>query len=82
MLVAIALRLFAGCGLAAALGASGYLNTEMSALTAGVATPLIVAKLFQLVPLHGVQPDIPDFAPPSRHEGDAPSVNGRSNAPR
>ncbi|MFC8826809.1 WD40 repeat domain-containing protein [Streptomyces sp. NPDC057137] len=51
MLVAIGVRLLAGCGLAAALGTSGDLNSETAALAAGIVTPLIVAKLFQPIPL-------------------------------
>lgn len=81
MLVAIGLRLFAGGGLAAALGASGYLDSETAALAAGVATPLIVAKLFQLLPLYDENAAV--GAPVrSERESDAPPADGRPNATR
>jgi hypothetical protein len=82
MLVAIGLRLFAGCGLTATLGASEYLNSETAALAAGVATPLIVAKLFQLLPLHDGNPTVGEPAWSTTHEGDALPASGRSNAAR
>ncbi|MCG5217058.1 hypothetical protein [Streptosporangium sp. KLBMP 9127] len=63
MLVAVALRLFVGCGLASALGASGQLPTPFSAFLAGVAAPLIVAKIFQTIPV--TEPA--DVLPPSVH---------------
>ncbi|WP_327402286.1 hypothetical protein OG194_20575 [Streptomyces sp. NBC_01288] len=82
LLVAIGLRLFAGCGLAAALGASGYLDSEAAALAAGVATPLIVAKLFQLVPLHDGNPTVGEPVWSAPHEGDDVPTSGRSDAAR
>ena len=55
VLVAIALRLFAGCGLAAPLGASSQLPTPFAAFIAGLATPLIVARIFGAIQV--AQPD-------------------------
>lgn len=51
VLVAVALRLFVGCGLAAPLGASHQLPTPFSAFLAGLAAPLIVARIFQSIPV-------------------------------
>ncbi|MGW7548317.1 hypothetical protein ACWGKQ_45465 [Streptomyces sp. NPDC054770] len=51
VLVAVALRLFAGFGLTAALGDSGQLSDATAAFTVGVTAPLIVAKLFQSIPV-------------------------------
>ncbi len=51
VLVAISLRLFAGFALTAALGASGQLDNETMALGTGVATPFIVARFFQSIPV-------------------------------
>lgn len=51
VLVAIALRLFVGCGLAAPLGASGQLPTPFAAFLAGLCAPLIVARIFQTIPV-------------------------------
>ncbi|WP_162793818.1 hypothetical protein [Streptomyces paludis] len=82
MLVAIGLRLFAGCGLAAALWASGYLNSETAALAAGVATPLIVARLFQFLPLHDENSAVGESVRPATLNGDALSTDGRSDATR
>ncbi|MEV0641167.1 hypothetical protein AB0I77_40845 [Streptomyces sp. NPDC050619] len=65
ILVAITLRLFAGFGLTAALGSSGQLPNATAALAAGLATPLIVAKFFQSVPVadpgprQPVEPSVP-----------------------
>ncbi|MEV6809003.1 hypothetical protein ACH4NF_25185 [Streptomyces sp. NPDC017248] len=53
MLVAIALRLFAGFGLTAALGNSGQLPNATAAFAVGVTTPLVVAKFFQVIPVSG-----------------------------
>jgi hypothetical protein len=49
VVVAILLRLFVGCGLASALGASGQLPTPFAAFLAGLASPLIIARLFQTI---------------------------------
>jgi hypothetical protein len=51
MLVAVTLRLFVGCGLAGAMGASEQIPTAFTAFLAGVAAPLIVAKVFQTIPV-------------------------------
>ncbi|MFJ2215405.1 hypothetical protein ACIQVO_29840 [Streptomyces sp. NPDC101062] len=82
MLVAIGLRLFAGGGLAAALGASGYLDSETAALAAGVATPLMVARLFQLLPLYDESSAVGEPLRPAKREGDALTAGGGSNASR
>jgi hypothetical protein len=50
-MVAIALRLFIGCGLTAALGASQQLPTPLAAFMAGLAAPLIIARFFQTIPV-------------------------------
>lgn len=47
---AVGLRLFVGGALAAALGASDQLPTPLGAFLAGLAAPLIVAKLFAALP--------------------------------
>lgn len=76
MLVAVALRLFAGLGLAAALGAAGYLTDETAALMAGVATPLVVARLFQAIPLYDAPPAADPAVPAARESAES----GRSSA--
>jgi hypothetical protein len=55
IIVAVVLRLFVGCGLAAPLGASGQLPTPFAAFLAGLAAPLIVARIFQTIPV--VEPE-------------------------
>ncbi|MFC7262038.1 MULTISPECIES: hypothetical protein [Streptomyces] len=69
VLVAIALRLFAGFGLTAALGTSDQLPNATAALAAGLAAPLIVARFFQSIPLAepGAQ-QRPDTALPTTRE--------------
>jgi hypothetical protein len=81
MLVAIGLRLFAGGALAAALGASGYLNSETAALWAGLTTPLIVAKLFQLLPLYEENSAVGESVRPADRE-DGALASRRSSAAR
>ncbi|MGC9544237.1 hypothetical protein [Streptomyces sp. UG1] len=61
MLVAIILRLFAGAGLTAALGASGQLSNATMAFVTGLATPFIVARLFQSIPVG--EPGQPQTSP-------------------
>jgi len=76
MLVAVALRMFAGLGLAAALGAAGYVADETAALLAGVATPLVVARLFQAIPLYDAPPAAGPASPAPRETAEP----GRSSA--
>lgn len=79
VLIAVALRLFVGCGLAAPLGASGQLPTEFSAFLAGLSAPLVIARLFQFVPVaEAVPPDVSD-AVPIGHE--APSLGQAPTTP-
>jgi hypothetical protein len=59
VLVAIALRLLSGAGLAAPLGASEQLPTPFSGFLIGLTAPLVVARLFQMIPVAE-----PDNAPP------------------
>jgi hypothetical protein len=56
VLAAVSLRLFAGCGLAAAMGASGHLPTALGAFLAGFATPVVVARVFQAALISQTQP--------------------------
>ncbi|MDF5753013.1 hypothetical protein [Spongiactinospora sp. TRM90649] len=51
VLFAVCLRLFAGGGLATPLGVSQQIATEFGLFVCGAAAPLIVARLFQLIPL-------------------------------
>lgn len=47
---AVILRLFIGSGVTAPLGASGQLPTPFTAFLAGIAAPLIVARIFATFP--------------------------------
>jgi len=47
----VGLRLFVGCGLAAPLAASDLLPTPFSAFLAGLAAPLMIARIFQQIPV-------------------------------
>lgn len=67
VLTAIALRLFAGFGLTAALGASHQLPNATAAFAAGLATPFIVARFFQSIPLT-------EHGPQQRSEASIPAV--------
>jgi len=49
--VAEAIRLFAGAGLAIAFGKSGQISGVIGAIAIGAAAPLIVEKLSQQLPL-------------------------------
>ncbi|MFI6785670.1 hypothetical protein [Micromonospora sp. NPDC050276] len=49
VLLATGLRLFAGTGLAAVLGASGQTPTPFTAFLAGLTAPLLVARIAQNV---------------------------------
>lgn len=51
VMVAITLRLLSGAGLAAPLGASAHLPTPFSGFLVGLSAPLVVARLFQMIPL-------------------------------
>ena len=51
VILAVALRLFVGCGFAAPLGSSGQLPTPFAAFLAGLAAPLLIARLFQTIPI-------------------------------
>lgn len=51
VMVAITLRLLSGAGLAAPLGASGQLPTPFSGFLIGLSAPLIVARIFQMIPV-------------------------------
>jgi hypothetical protein len=77
VLVAISLRLFVGCGLASALGASGQLPTPFAAFLAGLASPLIIARLFQTISVADPQstPSSPGTASPA-----SPSNVGATNS--
>ncbi len=70
VLFAIALRLFIGVGLAAPLGASGECPTAFSAFIAGLAAPLLIARIFQSIPVE-TDPTLPTTP--------APLVNGTQN---
>jgi hypothetical protein len=59
VLIAVALRLFAGGALAAPLGASGQLPTAFSAFLAGLCAPLLVARIFQTIPVSAPEPTPP-----------------------
>ncbi|MEV6348436.1 hypothetical protein [Actinoplanes sp. NPDC051851] len=71
VIFAVLLRLFVGCGLAAPMGASGQLPTPFAAFLAGLAAPLIIARLFQSIPL---DPAPPPPQPPSLTVTDPPTV--------
>jgi hypothetical protein len=77
VLTAVALRLFVGSGLAAALGASDQLPTPFAAFLAGLAAPLMVAKIFAAIPLkpaevHDASPVSDPLSVPLKH----PGING------
>lgn len=55
-IVAEAIRLFAGAGLAIAFGKSGQVSGVIGAIAIGAAAPLIVEKLGQQLPLLPVSP--------------------------
>lgn len=55
VLAAIILRLFVGTGLVAPLGASEQLPTPFAAFLAGLTAPLIIARIFQAIPV--AEPD-------------------------
>ncbi|MEI5526710.1 hypothetical protein WB401_37680 [Streptomyces brasiliscabiei] len=67
VLAAIALRLFSGFGLTAALGASHQLPNATAAFVAGLAAPFIVARFFQSIP-------VPEQGPHQRPEAAIPAV--------
>jgi hypothetical protein len=75
VMVAVGLRLFVGCGLAAPLGASGQLPTPFSAFLAGLAAPLIVARIFQAIPVADAEPVATDSSHPG-HPSSAHQVVG------
>jgi hypothetical protein len=56
VLIAIGLRLFAGFALTAAMAASEQLPKPLTAFVAGLAAPLLVARMFQAVPVHEPTP--------------------------
>jgi len=81
VVVAILLRLFVGSGVAAALGASGQLPTPFTALLAGVAAPLIVAKTFASIPTSGpIGAASPDSEHPSARFRKKQAKSGNSLA--
>ncbi|MFG3020748.1 hypothetical protein ACGFZQ_19720 [Streptomyces sp. NPDC048254] len=88
VLVAIALRLFAGFGLTAALGNSGQLPNATAAFAVGVTTPLIVAKLFQSIPVsesgspQGPEAQLPAARPGSEAAEEVLSPSGGRDAAR
>ncbi|WP_330459923.1 hypothetical protein OIB37_25475 [Streptomyces sp. NBC_00820] len=88
MLVAIALRLFAGFGLTAALGNSGQLPNATAAFAVGVTTPLVVAKFFQAIPVSGPgtqqhpEPPLPGARQSDGESEEALSRSRGSNAAR
>jgi hypothetical protein len=74
VMFAVGLRLFVGCGLAAALGASGQLPTPFTAFLAGLAAPLLIARIFASVPVG------PAGIPPmSAGQVDAATAAGQAN---
>jgi hypothetical protein len=74
VLVAVSLRLFAGCGLAAAMGASGHVPTALGAFLAGFATPVVIARVFQAALISQTQPaTVPETSGLARVAPDGPS---------
>jgi hypothetical protein len=75
-LLAVAIRLGVGAGLAAAAGSSGQVAGAFGAVAVGVAAPLIVEKLYQQIPRVAVESDGAGSAIPS--QAGVPAVGGSS----
>jgi hypothetical protein len=70
-LISVFVRVGAGAGLAAAAAGSGQVSGTLAAFGLGVAAPLVVEKLAQVVPLTGRPKDAPEPAAIAEEVGDA-----------
>lgn len=68
VMFAVALRVFAGTGLAAAAGAGGLATTPFATFVFGVTAPLVIAKMFDQVRILD-QPADPPAEPRDRSDG-------------
>jgi hypothetical protein len=68
LLLSVGMRLFIGCGLAAAAGLSEQVSGPMGALAVGVCAPLIIDPIGSGIPVAGGTPAVaatPAISPPS-----------------
>ena len=70
-LISVVVRVGAGAGVAAAAAGSGQVAGTLAAFGLGVAAPLVVEKLAQVVPLTGRLKDTPEPPAIAEEVGDA-----------